>query len=510
MRSRYLLLFPLLTLLAACSRDEPAGLLPENERAPQFDRASEFLELGGVFYGYMDLTDQAEALGEVFNEIARSAMAMAPDQTPPVPLDFVKALEASGFAGLEAIGMSSRVIDEDMFHNRSILYFPEGPEGFFRFFGDTSLPFDALRLAPEGTDLVWESGYHPPVVRDTILSVADALAGPLGRGMLSAQMSTPRPEFGNQTLNNLIESAGTRIFLILDFVEDSMVQVAPGVTIAEPRLLAAVDGITDLLLLVRPMVESHPAFEWTETEDGFEIRPVEAAPFPFDFLQPVVILESENDRAYFTSNRNFLEECLGSGKKLRDSDTFRKAAHLLPPEGVTLLYATPEFVSSIKDAVIGGATMNPMADADELTTIFELLLPDLPRAVANVTTVGPEGIYSAGNMNTSHRQTFATLALQPAAMMVGMSAAMAIPAFQKVRENSRQKTVMNNLRQIASGGQQYLLENGATRATYDDIVPEYVSPIQPVAGEDYTGLVVHPQGTLSVTLASGETIEYQY
>ena len=158
MTSRYLLLFPLLTLLAACSRDEPAGLLPENERAPQFDRASEFLDLGGVFYGYMDLTDQAESLGEVLNEIARSAMAMAPDQTPPVPLDFVKALEASGFAGLEAIGMSSRVIDEDMFHNRSIFYFPEGPEGFFRFFGDTSLPFDALRFAPEGTDLSGSPG----------------------------------------------------------------------------------------------------------------------------------------------------------------------------------------------------------------------------------------------------------------------------------------------------------------------------------------------------------------
>ena len=293
-------------------------------------------------------------------------------------------------------------------------------------------------------------------------------------------------------------------------MEDRPVEVSPGVTIAEPRLLVAVDGISDLLLSIRPMVESHPAFEWTETEDGFEIRPVEAAPFPFDFLQPVVILESENDRAYFTSNRSFLEECLGSGKKLRDSDSFRKAAHLLPPEGVTLLYATPEFVSSIKDAVLGGIAMNPMADADEFTTVFELLLPDLPRAVANVTTVGPEGIYSAGNMNTSHRQTVATLALQPAAMMAGMSAAMAVPAFQKVRENSRQKTVMNNLRQIASGGQQFILENGVTEATYDDIVPEYVPPIQPVAGEDYTGLVVRAQGTLSVTLASGETIEYQY
>ncbi|MFP4357058.1 MAG: hypothetical protein ACLFRP_00890 [Puniceicoccaceae bacterium] len=508
---RHILLFPLLVCLAACSRDNPAGLLPEEDRAPQFDRASEFLELGGVFYGYIDLTDQAESLAEMLDRIAASAMDMAPGRTPSIPLDFTKILEASGVEGLDAIGLSSRAVGDDMFHNRSILFFPEGPTGFFRFFGDTSRPFEALRFAPEGTDFVWESGYEPPVLRDTILAIADAIAGAPGRGMLSAQLATARPELGDRTLNDLIDSAGNRIFIILDFVEDSPVQIPPALTIPEPRLLAAVDGISDLLLSLRPMVEADPAFAWTDTEEGFEIRPVEEAPFPFDFLAPVVIVETEADRAYLASNRSFLEESLGSGKKLRDTDAFRKAAHLLPPEGVTLFYATPEFVASVKDAVIGGVAMNPMADPDSFAEVFEMLAPPLPRPVASVTTVGPEGIYSAGNMNHSHRRTMASLALQPAVMITGVSAAMAIPAFHKVRETSKRKSVLNNLRQYASGGQQHLLETGETRATYDDIVPEYIHSLPPVAGEDYTGLVVRAEGgTLRVTLANGETVEFQY
>ncbi len=43
---------------------------------------------------------------------------------------------------------------------------------------------------------------------------------------------------------------------------------------------------------------------------------------------------------------------------------------------------------------------------------------------------------------------------------VGMVAAMAIPAFQKVREESFHRVLQNDARQIASAAQQYMLEKG--------------------------------------------------
>lgn len=45
-------------------------------------------------------------------------------------------------------------------------------------------------------------------------------------------------------------------------------------------------------------------------------------------------------------------------------------------------------------------------------------------------------------------------------VIIGLLAAMAIPAFNKVRETSQAKTCVNNLRQIASASDQYFLENG--------------------------------------------------
>jgi len=46
-------------------------------------------------------------------------------------------------------------------------------------------------------------------------------------------------------------------------------------------------------------------------------------------------------------------------------------------------------------------------------------------------------------------------------VMAGLLAAMAVPAFQKVRENALQNAMANDARQIAASAQQYMLEKGS-------------------------------------------------
>jgi Zn-dependent protease with chaperone function len=55
-------------------------------------------------------------------------------------------------------------------------------------------------------------------------------------------------------------------------------------------------------------------------------------------------------------------------------------------------------------------------------------------------------------------------------VFIGLMAAMAIPAFQKVRENSQAKFCLNNQRQLAAVLDQHYLENGKGPDTWDDVV----------------------------------------
>ena len=52
-------------------------------------------------------------------------------------------------------------------------------------------------------------------------------------------------------------------------------------------------------------------------------------------------------------------------------------------------------------------------------------------------------------------------------VIIGLLAAMAIPAFQKVRTNSQDKAVLNNARQLSAGADQYYLENGVSAVHAD-------------------------------------------
>ncbi|CAA6680002.1 MULTISPECIES: DUF4190 domain-containing protein [unclassified Lentimonas] len=67
---------------------------------------------------------------------------------------------------------------------------------------------------------------------------------------------------------------------------------------------------------------------------------------------------------------------------------------------------------------------------------------------------------------------FAWLAMIP---IMGLLAAMAIPAFQKVRETSLEKMMANNGRIISSAAQQTMLENGTVSVRFDDL-SDYLQP----------------------------------
>ncbi len=72
-------------------------------------------------------------------------------------------------------------------------------------------------------------------------------------------------------------------------------------------------------------------------------------------------------------------------------------------------------------------------------------------------------------------------------VIIGLLAAMAIPAFQKVRQSSQDKAVMNNARQLSAAADQYFLENGVSTVASTDLVgsDKYVKAVNTVAGETY-------------------------
>lgn len=94
--------------------------------------------------------------------------------------------------------------------------------------------------------------------------------------------------------------------------------------------------------------------------------------------------------------------------------------------------------------------------------------------------------------------------------IIALLAAMAIPAFQKIRQSSQDKAVFNNARQLSAAADQYFFESGASTVTIGNLVgpSNYVKVLNLVANETY------PEGfsqgtTITITGVAGvRTVTY--
>jgi type IV pilus assembly protein PilA len=114
------------------------------------------------------------------------------------------------------------------------------------------------------------------------------------------------------------------------------------------------------------------------------------------------------------------------------------------------------------------------------------------------------------NTNSITTKGFTLVEIMIVVVIIGLLAAMAIPAFQKVRTSSQDKAVLNNARQLSAGADQYYLENGVSTVTLTDLLgpTSYVKALNTVANETYPTYFTQGVTVTIQAVAGTRTITY--
>jgi type IV pilus assembly protein PilA len=215
----------------------------------------------------------------------------------------------------------------------------------------------------------------------------------------------------------------------------------------------------------------------------------------------------EGTTLYFATSPAFMEECRNNPSGLAQNADFQKTLARVSQTGNGLLYASPRLFGRLHDL----ERLNPQLPAQNMQ-VLKMVLRNLPRPERSLVSVRmnlPDGILVQSYLNRSLKQDVVAAAIYNP-VSIGLMAAMAVPAFQKVRTASQEKAILNNLRQLAAAADQYYLEHGVDTASFDKLVgPDaYVRHITPVAGENYETLTFKQGVQLVVRTVDGRVVRY--
>jgi type IV pilus assembly protein PilA len=96
-------------------------------------------------------------------------------------------------------------------------------------------------------------------------------------------------------------------------------------------------------------------------------------------------------------------------------------------------------------------------------------------------------------MKKTNRKGFTLVEIMIVVVIIGLLAAMAIPAFQKVRQSSIEKTVVNDGKLLAHAAAQYFMEHGVNSITFGIADGSITGPLSAWVSQPSRGVVTANQ-----------------
>jgi type IV pilus assembly protein PilA len=485
------------TTLAAGAEAVP--LVKESEQSAHFTAVQKHLELGGTLYGYADIDGDVLKIADSLRGIMEQVAVAQPEVAPFLKQDLRGIFTLLGFDDIKAVGLSSVPEGDGSFRNRVFMLTPNGRHGLLAGLGGAPAPHALVKLAPTGTDFYGEAEVDLAEVYKTIKAVVTKVGGETAANLMEEKIKQAGVPASISWLD-VINGWKGRSALVLRLDPEKTLAL-PNLVLPQPSFLLCIEGVGPAF---EPMLKKLPPLKLSVVGERkiFSL----AQPSPIPGINPVFVIEGKT--LYLATTQAFFNECLNHKTGLAQTPEFTKALARVGATGNALAYVSPAFFDRLNDL----ERLNPNLPPQNLQTL-RMVLGNLPKPAQPLITVRtnlPEGILIQSHWNRSLKQDVAMVAMYNPAT-VGLLAAMAIPAFQKVRTASQEKAVLNNLRQLAAASEQYYLENNVDTVQLDQLIgpDKYIKALNSVAGEDYSEVVLKQGEPLVVHLPDGREVRYE-
>ena len=205
------------------------------------------------FLFHVDLEKDFSLLGDFLTE-AYLAYQTASPTASPVPVNYEQLFARLGLTNLRSATFTSERSGDSDFFNQGMFLFAGAPGGAFLLMGDSNEPFTVLSSVPADAAFFAESGLSGPALLGIIRNIAVDMMGPMGQGLIDAQLLQPITPDG-LTAQDIINRLDTRVHIAIkpDAVPDS--KSLPAMAMLNGKFAIRIMGIGDLLDSLAPILQ---------------------------------------------------------------------------------------------------------------------------------------------------------------------------------------------------------------------------------------------------------------
>jgi hypothetical protein len=396
-----------------------AGILLPFTASASFEEVSPYIDIDGSMVGYMDFEGDGQEIGTALNTIYEHLLASKLGMSP-IPVDFNLLIENLGFGSLKAVGMSSKDAGEELHLNRWVSLMDGAPKGLFAIYELEPLSFDAAKMAPADATGAMTLTVNLGALRETTIQILKQIMGPMGEAIIQQKLGKLIPAT-DITLNEGIDILSGRWdgFWHLSYSEDFQ---------EDFKLWLSIEGAGSLLPRLH-MIGKSMGVNFIEDDQGIK---ADFSSLMGENATNGLYVEApkEGDSLIIYTHQDWTPE--SGGARLADSDEFKNLASRLPAEGIAFSYskgADLEPMFATIAAFPGAAQYTELAKSAIDFLVGDFLKPNL--AISYM-----DGDHMVSEQYASYSTKQILMAI-PAIAGGGIGAAIAIPAFQKIRETSQ-------------------------------------------------------------------------
>ena len=266
--------------------------------------------------------------------------------------------------------------------------------GFFACWEAKSKPFDVVKLAPAGSDFVFEQDLNLKVVYESIQEALVAGMGEQGalfKAMMDGAVNQPLPPPIPFTMKKVLADLDTQISVIIDADLDKKISLthpdAEGLQSPLMRAAVLIDELgwvaDELAKILEPML-AHPTQgppakivrnpNWVGVQ--LSIEPEQYSVMDAEILElfgstnPVLVHHRPSGKLVLASGLEFAENLFIPKPNLEDDPDFRKTMVGLPMKGTAITYASPALFSALREILESAMDVEDLGGAEGLISQY--------------------------------------------------------------------------------------------------------------------------------------------